>query len=150
MRRKCWVCKDSKNNFKIDRKGIFCGSFNPFHQGHLYVIKQALKEFEFLYIVICQNEVKPLQNFKKIKLNIKRELVKNKIQNKCKILINYGMTHEFVNELDSKTIIRGYRNLKDYWYENKLRRFYQSHNNKINFILYKTNKTLKHLRSSKN
>jgi len=34
------------------KKGLYTGRFQPFHLGHLSVVKQALKEVDFLYIGI--------------------------------------------------------------------------------------------------
>lgn len=38
--------------------GIFAGSFNPFHKGHLYVYKQSSKLFDKVIIAIGQNSEK--------------------------------------------------------------------------------------------
>lgn len=38
--------------------GLFCGSFDPFHYGHLKVVKQALKEVDHLIVAACGNPSK--------------------------------------------------------------------------------------------
>lgn len=38
--------------------GLYIGRFQPFHNGHLYMIKEALKQCEFLIIVIGSTQEK--------------------------------------------------------------------------------------------
>lgn len=137
-----------ENNLK---KAIYCGSFNPFHDGHFFVLKSGLADFNYVYILICQNENKPLHNLKKSAEQTRKYLEKKDVDlAKIKILINDGLTVKYINEnLDTKTIIRGYRNIKDKIYEKKLLKKYRSMDKQINFILYKSPKNLRKISSKK-
>ena len=42
----------AKEAVKLEKRGLFLGRFQPFHLGHLDVIKQALKMVDELVIVI--------------------------------------------------------------------------------------------------
>ncbi|WP_222563364.1 adenylyltransferase/cytidyltransferase family protein [Spiroplasma clarkii] len=41
-------------------KAIYPGSFNPFHEGHLQILKKARKIFDLVYLVISKNILKIL------------------------------------------------------------------------------------------
>lgn len=137
-----------KNNLK---KAIYCGSFNPFHDGHFFVLKSGLADFHYIYLLVCQNEKKPLHNLEKSAEQTEQYLKQKKVDLKrIKILINNGLTVKYINEnLDTKTIIRGYRNIKDKIYEKKLLKKYQTMDKQINFVLYKSPKNLKKMSSKK-
>jgi nicotinate-nucleotide adenylyltransferase len=44
--------------------GLFGGSFNPPHQGHLYISKLALKKFKFNQIWLIPTKINPLKDAK--------------------------------------------------------------------------------------
>jgi pantetheine-phosphate adenylyltransferase len=58
---------DQLSNFK-PCVGYYAGSFDPFHLGHLSIVRQAQKLFDKVVIVIAQNPAKPaaLDNDKKV------------------------------------------------------------------------------------
>ena len=40
------------------KRAIFPGSFDPFHEGHDFVVQKGLEDFDLIYIVISWNENK--------------------------------------------------------------------------------------------
>ena len=54
-------------------KIIFPGSFDPFHEGHKFVVEKILKKFDYVYIVISWNESKQRKKHLKV-LNIKSKI----------------------------------------------------------------------------
>lgn len=125
----------------------FSGSFTPFHRGHLHVINKALKEFDFIYLLISINPDKKyrLGLLKKIKIYIilKRQKIKN-----VKIKINKGLTVIKAKELNSKYLIRGYRDQNDLAYEKWMLDVNKKIEPTIKTILYCSNKECKKIRSS--
>ena len=100
---------------------IFPGSFDPFHEGHDFVVQNGLEDFDLIYIVISWNENKErFFSYFKSKKIIKRKYKKNK---KIKVLINKRqLTVNIARKLNCFNIIRGYRkdeflcNIKSYIY----------------------------------
>jgi pantetheine-phosphate adenylyltransferase len=43
--------------------GIFCGSFNPFHEGHLYVLTEASRIFDKVIVAQGNNLNKPISSY---------------------------------------------------------------------------------------
>jgi nicotinamide-nucleotide adenylyltransferase len=70
--------------------GLIIGRFQPFHKGHLYLIKKALKQSEKIIIGIGSANVKDEKNpfsFNERKKQILTALRKNKLLNKVKKIV---------------------------------------------------------------
>lgn len=123
----------------MKKKGIFPGSFDPFHKGHEFIVKQALKDFSMIYIIISWNENKTRKySFEETYKNI-NNIYKN--NPKIKVLINHNeLTVDVSRKLNCFDLIRGYRNNKDKEYEKKLLLEYQKQEPKINIKYYHSKK----------
>ena len=102
------------------KNAIYAGSFDPFTNGHLYVLCQAAKIFDKVYVAISTNPNK--------KRRIDRNIMKEAME---KVLKNRGITNAEVVELDGLVVdlakekqadflIRGLRNGTDYEYEENM------------------------------
>jgi pantetheine-phosphate adenylyltransferase len=67
------------------KKAIFPGSFDPFHEGHLSILKKSLKIFDKVYLVITFNKEKKQKLFNKRKKEIKNHIKNLK---KVEIILN--------------------------------------------------------------
>ena len=92
------------------KTGLIIGRFQPFHRGHLYLIKQALKHVEKLIIGVGSSNIiddKNPFNFKERKNLIEGSLKKHKIINKIKKIVpidDYPNDDDFwLKELKKKT-----------------------------------------------
>lgn len=134
-------------NNKIMNKAIFPGSFDPFHIGHKFIIDQALKDFDYLYIVISWNENKNRRDsFFNSKREIKKQLKKYK---NIKIIINKKrMMVEVAKKLNCFDFVRGIRNDEDKQYEEHLLKQYQKQEPKIRIKYYYSPNYLQHISSS--
>ncbi len=99
------------------KSAIFPGSFDPFHDGHDFVVQKGLKDFDLIYIVISWNENKKrFISYLKSKKIIRKKYKNNK---KIKILINKKqLTVDIARKLKSQYLLL---------------------EPQINFILYKSN-----------
>lgn len=123
----------------MKEEGIFPGSFDPFHKGHEFIIKKALKDFSIIYIIISWNENKTRKySFEEIYKNIS-DIYKN--NSKIKILINKNeLTVDISKKLNCFNLIRGYRNNQDKEYERKLLNEYKKQEPRINIKYYHSKK----------
>lgn len=101
---------------KTKKIAVYAGSFDPLTNGHVWVIKEALKIFDKLIIAIGINpNKKPTFELKK-----KIEMIKKTFANNSKIEIGQIDNKYLVNyaqEVGANFIIRGLRNAKDFEYE---------------------------------
>ncbi len=128
-------------------KAIFPGSFDPFHEGHEFVLNKGLEMFSMIYIIVSWNPNKErLQPF----IDTKEELEeKFKDNEKVKIIINKDrLTIDIARELECFNVIRGYRNLKDKIYEKKLKKSFLSQDDRFNFFYVKSSNELKKISST--
>ncbi len=125
------------------KKCIFPGSFDPFHKGHLYVLKKGLEIFDKVFIVVANNcRKKHKSSLERRKTKIENYLIKTNIKiEKIEILIcNEKYMADFAKKLQISSYIRGTRTMKDFIYEKKLQKIYHKKNPNFNLTLFLTNK----------
>ena len=107
---------------------FYAGSFDPFTNGHLEIVKRASLLFDTIVIGIGINENKKRRFPKeKMKQAIEESLKKEKINN-FKVVIYKGYTHQIAKENLSHILIRGLRNQTDYLYEEEIAKYNEQHN----------------------
>lgn len=129
-------------------KAIFPGTFSIFHEGHIDILKRALKIFDFIYILVAINPNKEQDN-----LNERYEKVKSKI-------FDIGIENVVVVKWDSKIsyfaqknstyfIIRGIRDEKDFQFEKEIGRIYKKEFDKLDVVYFLANESLEMISSRK-
>ena len=122
---------------------IYPGSFDPFHEGHFLVLKNALMNFNKIIILVANN---PNKKHKNDLFYRKDEIIKyleNNLENwkyfvTVKKLNDSKTVPRFANEYNCNFIIRGYRNKEDRRYEKHLKKLYLKFNKKLKFFYFKT------------
>ena len=98
---------------------IYPGSFDPFHQGHYAVVRQALQVFDYVFLVVSINFSKtPYYS-----LHQRIKIIQQKIKHHPRIKIISQptlLTTELAQALKIRFIIRGLRNADDLHYEWKM------------------------------
>lgn len=102
------------------RKAIYPGSFDPFTNGHLDIVKKAAALFDEVVVIIGVNPNKKrtfvAENMKKAIEDTMRE---NGITNVSVIWFD-GLVAQYAKEIGAKYMIRGLRNNLDYNYEENI------------------------------
>ena len=101
-------------------RAIYAGSFDPFTNGHLDIVREASKMFEVVYVLICHNPYKLRQTSKQqmevaIDDTLEREGISNVIVMTCDKLVA-----DVAKDFKVDYLIRGVRNNIDYNYEENI------------------------------
>lgn len=132
------------------RKGLYIGSFDCFHNGHLDVLKQALPFFDEILVVVGNNPMK-----KRRFTVFSSELYIEKCINECfdnedadKIAVDCtnDLAVVYAKNNGCSHIIRGIRNSFDYAYEKNIFVSSQTIDKDINYVYFLTN--LPHISST--
>ena len=101
--------------------GIYPGTFDPITNGHLDIIKRALRLFDKLIVAIGENPAKtPLFNIEE-RIELVKEAVKTlKDHEKIEVEAFSGLLVEFAKRKNATTIVRGLRAVSDFEYEMQL------------------------------
>lgn len=100
--------------------GFYAGSFDPFTNGHLQVIKKAAKLFDRLVIGVGINPAKTRKyNQANMAVTIKKVLEREGINN-TKVVVFTGLGVDAAQAYHCDILVRGIRNGMDYEYEENL------------------------------
>jgi len=99
-------------------KALYAGSFDPFTNGHLDILKQASHIFDKVIIGIAFNSEK--KGFLPIETRI--ELIKNSISelNNVEVISYEGLTVDYARKNGINVLVRGVRNSSDLEYEHQI------------------------------
>ena len=104
----------------MNKTAIYPGSFDPFTNGHLDIVKKASALFEQVYVVIGINaQKKRTFEAEKMKAAIVAALDELGIAN-VQVILYEGLVAEFAKSHGIKYMIRGLRNNMDYNYEENI------------------------------
>lgn len=96
--------------------GVYPGSFDPLHAGHLDLILRSLRLFDEVVVAVLRNTAKPESLF----------TVEQRVEILGEVLAPYenvrvesfsGLLVHFLARLEARTIIRGLRAVSDFDYE---------------------------------
>lgn len=119
------------------KKAIYPGSFDPFTNGHLDIVKKAAKLFEEVYVLIGVNPQKK-RSFDpdKMKSAIENTLVSLGIAN-CRVIVHDGLVADFAKKNGIGYMIRGLRNNMDYNYEENIAEVNKLINPELEYVYFR-------------
>lgn len=100
---------------------IVPGSFDPITNGHVFIINEAAKRYDKVYVAVMINSEKQYI-FSLEERKIITEAAVKSIPN-VEVLASDGWLYELANSLNADAIVKGYRNGTDLEYENKMAEF---------------------------
>ena len=122
---------------------LYPGSFDPFTNGHLSVLKKAVKIFDTVVIVISQNPAKKRRFDEDCSLYcIIKTLEELQLTDKVKVCATkLTIPAQIAKGLGCEYIIRGLRNNMDYNYEEGLAQFNKEVEKNIETIYFRADNT---------
>ena len=116
---------------------IYPGSFDPFTNGHLDVVKKAARLFERVVIAIGVNSGKS-RNFdtETMKIAIEETLRDSGLDN-CQVCVYSGLVAEFAGEQGIGYMIRGPRNNTDYTSEETIAEINKLINPALEYVYFR-------------
>lgn len=103
--------------------GIVAGSFDPITNGHVWMIEQAAKLVDKLYVVVGHNPAKKYTFSEEERTNLVRESLKDCNFRNTEVIIHvlgHGLLVHFAQSVSATHMIRGIRNAQDFQYENDI------------------------------
>ena len=121
----------------MNKKAIYPGSFDPFTNGHLDIVKKSAGLFEKVYIVIGVNkDKKRAYDAVNMKLAIEKTLKNENITN-CEVIVFNGLVAEYTKIEDISYMIRGLRNNMDYFYEENIAEINKLINPSLEYVYFR-------------
>lgn len=121
----------------MHKTAIYPGSFDPFTNGHLDIVKKAAGLFDKVFVVIGINASKRrTYSSEQMKRAIEQTLEMLKLRN-CVVCIYDGLVAEFAKESGAGYMIRGLRNNLDYNYEENIAEINKLINPEMEYVFFR-------------
>lgn len=121
----------------MNKTAIYPGSFDPFTNGHLDIVKKASRLFEKVYIIIGVNPQKRRTYAPEVMVAaIDGALKENGITN-CEVCPFEGLVAEFAKLHGAGYMIRGLRNNMDYNYEENIAEVNKLINPQLEYVYFR-------------
>ncbi len=119
------------------KKAIYPGSFDPFTNGHLDIVKKAAALFDEVVVIIGVNPKKKrtfiAENMKRA---IEDTMKENGIDNVSVIWLD-GLVAQYAKEIGAQYMIRGLRNNLDYNYEENIAEVNKLVNPNLEYVYFR-------------
>ena len=100
---------------------VFAGTFDPFTNGHLFVVEKCLETFDKVVVAVGVNvDKKPLFSIDE-RVKIIKEIFSG--EERVEVATFDGMLVDFMKEKNIKFTVRGLRDADDYKYETTMARY---------------------------
>ena len=130
--------------------GLYAGSFNPFHIGHMDILEQAENHFDKVIVLLAINPDKNDAN--KANKDMERTLQLKKILPFHEVDYTQGLLTHYIQFLRGNkqkvTVVRGLRNGYDLDYELNIKTFMDEMKSDINFAYFVSSIDKQHISSS--
>ncbi|MGN0771185.1 MAG: 16S rRNA (guanine(966)-N(2))-methyltransferase RsmD [Christensenellales bacterium] len=124
---------------KTRKIALIPGSFDPITQGHVWLVEQALKEWDKVVVLVADNPDKSYLFDREQRKVIVAKALEKEIN--VRVDSDGGMVFEYCNRHKIGNIVRGYRDDKDLAYETYMSEFNKSHGD-VDTLLIKSDKEM--------
>ncbi len=125
---------------------VFAGTFDPFTNGHAFVVDKCLEIFDKVIIAVGVNVDKTPLFSDEVRIETIKKLYKD--QPKVEVDAFSGMLTDYMKDKGVKVTVRGLRDEKDYEYENTMARYNQDMYPEVITVYIPTPATLSHVSST--
>lgn len=118
-------------------KAVYAGSFDPFTNGHLEIVREAAKFFDEVLVLCAVNPKKDLTFSRPgMVAAIGRSLRAQGLGN-VRVISSDALTADVCAKYGAEYLVRGLRNTSDYLYEEEIARFNQKINPGLKTIYFR-------------
>jgi len=128
------------------KTAIYPGSFDPITNGHIDILKRALKVFDKIIILVANNPDKKSRFSMEDRLNMAKEAVS--VLNGVEVDTYDGLTIDYAKKHDACALIRGLRAVTDFEYEFQLSSINKFINDSIETVFFMATDSLSFISSS--
>ncbi|MBO7302679.1 MAG: pantetheine-phosphate adenylyltransferase [Clostridia bacterium] len=134
---------DIKSNKTV---AIVPGSFDPITNGHIFIVKEALKLYDKVILAVMINAEKRY----KFSLEERKAIASAALEgiNNVEVIAFDGWLYDLANKLDADAIVKGYRNDIDLEYEKKMADFNAIYAPKAKTVLIKATNDIEGISST--
>lgn len=130
------------------KKCIFPGTFEIFHEGHINILKRALKLFDIVYVVVANNDKKNSSDLNERFIKVKQKIDTLSLQN---VVVEKWPSNisDFAKINTIYFIIRGIRDVEDFQFEKYIADVYKQQWDKLEVVYFLSEKNLENVSSRK-
>lgn len=134
-------------NTKLQKIGLYPGSFDPITKGHMDIVKKALNVFDKVVIAVVKNSSKNMLFNLEERQNLIQKIYADDNRVTC-IALESKLTVELAEEIGACAIVRGLRAMSDFEYEFQIAGINRSQNKNIETIFFAADDKLTFVSSS--
>ena len=134
------------NGIKRTTLAIVPGSFAPITNGHIFIVKEALKLYDKVILAVMINAEKTYEFSLEERTAIALAALKS--ETSVEVISYDGWLYKLANELKADAIVKGYRNDIDLKYEEEMAKFNKLHAPSVETVLIKTSAEFENVSST--
>lgn len=119
------------------KRAIYAGSFDPFTNGHLSIVKSAAELFDEVLICIAKNTNKDRYTDIKVMTRAIENVLRDEHLENCKVVVCDTLIAQYCKDHNIGYLVRGIRNTSDYLYEENIAKINQEINPDLKTIYFR-------------